>query len=113
MIKHFIRKVHNLRSFATPQIIVCVPSGSTAVERRAIQESAESGGARRVFLIEEPMAAAIGAGLPPPNQFTGETDSAVEERGFELSVPLARISFDFRRAEGPSVRSEWSKGHPS
>ena len=64
MIKHFIRKVHNRHSFASPQVIVCVPSGSTAVERRAIQESAESAGARRVFLIEEPMAAAIGAGLP-------------------------------------------------
>ncbi|HJP22289.1 MAG TPA: rod shape-determining protein [Alphaproteobacteria bacterium] len=64
MIKHFIRKVHNRRSFASPQIIICVPSGSTAVERRAIQESAERAGARRVFLIEEPMAAAIGAGLP-------------------------------------------------
>jgi len=64
MIKHFIRKVHNRRSFASPQVIVCVPSGSTAVERRAIQDSAESAGARRVYLIEEPMAAAIGAGLP-------------------------------------------------
>jgi rod shape-determining protein MreB len=64
MIKHFIRKVHNRRNFASPQVVVCVPSGSTAVERRAIQESAESAGARRVFLIEEPMAAAIGAGLP-------------------------------------------------
>jgi rod shape-determining protein MreB len=64
MIKHFIRKVHNRRSFASPLIIVCVPSGSTAVERRAIQESAESAGARKVLLIEEPMAAAIGAGLP-------------------------------------------------
>ena len=64
MIKHFIRKVHNRRSFANPLIIVCVPSGSTAVERRAIQESALSAGARRVHLIEEPMAAAIGAGLP-------------------------------------------------
>ena len=64
MIKHFIRKVHNRRSFANPQIVVCVPSGATAVERRAIQESAMSAGARRVFLIEEPMAAAIGAGLP-------------------------------------------------
>src|ERR671923_431335 len=53
MIKHFIRKVHNRRSFSSPQIIICVPSGSTAVERRAIQESAESAGARRVFLIEE------------------------------------------------------------
>ena len=64
MIKHFIRKVHNRRSFASPLIIICVPSGSTAVERRAIQESAEAAGARRVLLIEEPMAAAIGAGLP-------------------------------------------------
>ena len=64
MIKHVIRKVHNRRTVASPQVIVCVPSGSTAVERRAIQESAEAAGARRVFLIEEPMAAAIGAGLP-------------------------------------------------
>jgi rod shape-determining protein MreB len=64
MIKYFIRKVHNRRSFASPLVIVCVPSGSTAVERRAIQESAEAAGARKVYLIEEPMAAAIGAGLP-------------------------------------------------
>ncbi len=64
MIKHFIRMVHKRRSFTGPLIIVCVPSGSTPVERRAIQEAAESAGAREVFLIEEPMAAAIGAGLP-------------------------------------------------
>jgi rod shape-determining protein MreB len=64
MIKHFIRKVHNRKTFVAPQVVICVPSGSTAVERRAIQESAESAGARRVELIEEPMAAAIGAGLP-------------------------------------------------
>mgnify|MGYP005633888889 CR=1 FL=1 len=64
MIKYFIRKVHNRKTFASPLVVVCVPSGSTAVERRAIQESAESAGARRVFLIVEPMAAAIGAGLP-------------------------------------------------
>ena len=64
MIKHFIRKVHNRRTFANPQVVICVPSGATAVERRAIQESALSAGARRVYLIEEPMAAAIGAGLP-------------------------------------------------
>ncbi len=63
MIKHFIMKVHN-RSFASPQVVICVPSGSTAVERKAIQESAEQAGARKVYLIEEPMAAAIGAGLP-------------------------------------------------
>ncbi len=64
MIKYFIRKVHNRRTFASPMIIVCVPSGSTAVESRAIQESAEAAGARKVWLIDEPMAAAIGAGLP-------------------------------------------------
>lgn len=64
MIKHFIRTVHNRRSFTGPMIVVCVPSGSTPVERRAIQEAAESAGAREVFLVEEPMAAAIGAGLP-------------------------------------------------
>ena len=64
MIKHFIQKVHNRKFFSSPLIVVCVPSGSTAVERRAIQDSALSAGARRVFLIEEPMAAAIGACLP-------------------------------------------------
>src|ERR1700740_1042275 len=64
MIKHFIRKVHNRRSFASPQIIICVPSGSTAVERRAIQGSAGSARAPRGFPVAEPMAAAIGAGLP-------------------------------------------------
>jgi len=64
MIKYFIRSVHSRRSFTGPVIIVCVPSGSTPVERRAIQEAAESAGAREVFLIEEPMAAALGADLP-------------------------------------------------
>lgn len=63
MIKHFIRKVHS-RGFASPKVIVCVPSGATAVERRAIHDSCLSAGARRVGLIDEPMAAAIGAGLP-------------------------------------------------
>ena len=64
MIKYFIRSVKDRRSFTGPVIVVCVPSGSTPVERRAIQEAAESAGARDVYLIEEPMAAAIGAGLP-------------------------------------------------
>jgi len=64
MIRHFIRKVHNRRTFVSPRIIVAVPSGITQVEKRAVKESAESAGAREVFLIEEPMAAAIGAGLP-------------------------------------------------
>jgi rod shape-determining protein MreB len=64
MIKHFIQKVHKGRSLSNPQIVICVPSGATNVERRAIRESADAAGARRVFLIEEPVAAAIGAGLP-------------------------------------------------
>ena len=64
MIRHFIHKVHNRRTFVRPRIIIAVPSGITQVEKRAVKESAESAGAREVFLIEEPMAAAIGAGLP-------------------------------------------------
>lgn len=64
MLSHFIRKVHNRRRLVRPRIIVAVPSGITQVEKRAVRESAESAGARDVFLIEEPMAAAIGAGLP-------------------------------------------------
>ncbi|MDA7981847.1 MAG: rod shape-determining protein [Alphaproteobacteria bacterium] len=64
MIKYFIRKAQGGRVFSSPHVVVCVPTGSTNVERRAIQESAEAAGARRVYLIEEPMAAAIGAGLP-------------------------------------------------
>ena len=64
MLSYFIKKVHNRRSFIRPRIIVSVPSGITPVEKRAVKESAESAGAREVYLIEEPMAAAIGAGLP-------------------------------------------------
>jgi rod shape-determining protein MreB len=65
MLKHFIKRVHESRLFKpSPRIIICVPCGSTQVERRAIRESAIGAGASRVFLIEEPMAAAIGAGLP-------------------------------------------------
>ena len=64
MIKHFIKKVHKRRSFANPRILICVPTGSTPVERKAIQDSALAAGARKVQLIEESIAAAIGAGLP-------------------------------------------------
>lgn len=64
MLKQFIRKVHKRSWGIAPRIVICVPYGSTPVERRAIRESALSAGARQVFLIEEPMAAAIGAGLP-------------------------------------------------
>jgi len=65
MIKHFIHKVHGKRQmFSYPEIVICVPSGSTSVERRAIRDAASNAGASQVFLIEEPMAAAIGANMP-------------------------------------------------
>ena len=64
MLRYFIRSVHKRKNLVRPRIIVSVPSGITQVEKRAVRESAESAGAREVYLIEEPMAAAIGAGLP-------------------------------------------------
>ena len=64
MLRYFIQKVHNRKTLVRPRIIICVPFGITEVEKRAVRESAESAGAREVYLIEEPMAAAIGAGLP-------------------------------------------------
>ena len=64
MLRYFIKKANNRRTLIRPRVIACVPSGITQVEKRAVRESAESAGAREVFLIEEPMAAAIGAGLP-------------------------------------------------
>ncbi len=64
MLRYFIRKAHRRKAWLRPRIIICVPSGITEVEKRAVKESAQAAGAREVFLIEEPMAAAIGAGLP-------------------------------------------------
>ena len=64
MIRYFIEKAHNRKSFIRPRIIICIPYGITQVERKAVKESALSAGAREVFLVEEPMAAAIGAGIP-------------------------------------------------
>lgn len=64
MLRHFITKVHKRKKWVRPRCVICVPSGITPVERRAVKESAESAGAREVYLIEEPMAAGIGAGLP-------------------------------------------------
>src|SRR5438105_9347769 len=66
MIKHFIHKVHGgkMRAWRFPEIVICVPSGSTSVERRAIRDAASNAGASAVYLIEEPMAAAIGADMP-------------------------------------------------
>lgn len=102
MIKHFIQRVHNRRGFTGPLIIICVPSGSTPVERRAIQESAENAGAREVFLIEEPMAAAIGAGLPvtePTGSMIvdiggGTTEVAVLSLGGIVYARSARVGGD-------------------
>lgn len=102
MIKHFIRKVHNRRGFASPRMVICVPSGATAVEKRAIKEAAESAGARQVELIEEPMAAAIGAGLPvtePTGSMVvdiggGTTEVAVLSLGGIVYARSARVGGD-------------------
>src|SRR5437762_3660309 len=64
MLRYFITRAHNRRTLVRPRIIICVPSGITEVEKRAVRDSALAAGAREVYLIEEPMAAAIGAGLP-------------------------------------------------
>jgi rod shape-determining protein MreB len=64
MLRYFIQQVHRRRRFAQPRIIICVPSGITAVERRAVKDTAYAAGARRCYIIDEPMAAALGAGLP-------------------------------------------------
>ncbi len=77
MLRHFILSVHNRRTLVRPRIIVSVPSGITQVERRAVRETVESAGAREIYLIEEPMAAAIGAGLP----ITEPTSSMVVDIG--------------------------------
>lgn len=77
MLRHFIMRVHNRRTLVRPRIIISVPSGITQVEKRAVKETAESAGAREVYLIEEPIAAAIGAGLP----ITEPTSSMVVDIG--------------------------------
>ena len=77
MLRHFILSVHNRRTLVRPRIIVSVPSGITQVEKRAVRETVESAGAREIYLIEEPMAAALGAGLP----ITEPTSSMVVDIG--------------------------------
>ncbi len=105
MIKYFIRKVHNRRALLHPRIVIGIPSGITEVERRAVQESAEQAGARDVVLIEEPMAAAIGADLPieePHGNLIvdiggGTTEAAVVSLGdmvVSKSLPVAGDEMD-------------------
>ncbi len=102
MIKHFIRKVHNRRAFVSPLIIICVPSSATNVERRAIHQSALAAGARQVELIDEPLAAAIGAGLPieePAGSMVvdiggGTTEVAVLSLGGQVYSRSVRVGGD-------------------
>ena len=105
MIKHFIKKAHKGRALTNPQIVICVPSGATSVERRAIRESADAAGARKVFIIEEPVAAAIGANLPvaePTGSMIvdiggGTTEVAVLSLGgvvLSTSIKVAGDKFD-------------------
>jgi len=102
MLRYFIRKVHDRSMLVRPRIIICVPSGITPVEKRAVRESAESAGARQVFFIEEPMAAAIGAGLPvtePAGNMVvdiggGTTEVAIISLGGIVYVKSVRVAGD-------------------
>jgi rod shape-determining protein MreB len=105
MIRYFIEKAHNRKSFVRPRIIICIPHGITQVERKAVKESAISAGAREVFLVEEPMAAAIGAGIPvqSPNGYVvvdiggGTTEIGVTSLGglvLSRSIKVAGDRFD-------------------
>jgi rod shape-determining protein MreB len=102
MLRYFILKAHNRRTFVRPRVVVCVPSGITPVERRAVKESAESAGAREVYLIEEPMAAAIGADMPiteaSGNMIVdiggGTTEVAVISMGGSVTSNSIRVAGD-------------------
>jgi len=102
MIRHFIRKVHNSRRMSRPRMIIGIPSGITEVERRAVRESAERAGAREVYLITEPVAAAIGAGLPvqePAGNMVvdiggGTTEVAIISLGGIVVFKSSRIAGD-------------------
>ncbi|GBE44031.1 MAG TPA: rod shape-determining protein [Rhizobiales bacterium] len=105
MIKYFIRRVHNRKTLISPRIMICVPADATPVERRAVQEAALSAGARKIYLIQEPVAAAIGVGLPvsaPRGAMVvdiggGTTDIAVMSLGgiiYSRSIRTAGNAFD-------------------
>jgi len=102
MLRYFIQKVHSRRIMAKPRVVVCVPSGITGVEQRAVEEATISAGARRAFIIEEPMAAAIGAGLPihePSGNMVvdiggGTTETAVISLGGIVTSTSVRVGGD-------------------
>jgi rod shape-determining protein MreB len=102
MLRYFIRRVHGRRSFVRPRIVICIPFGITEVEKRAVRDSAASAGAREVYLIQEPMAAALGAGLPvtePQGNMIvdiggGTTEVAVISLGGIVFSKSARVAGD-------------------
>ena len=102
MLRYFIQKVHKRRHFAKPRLVVCVPSGITGVEQRAVKDAGYAAGARKVYIIEEPMAAAIGAGLPihePTGNMVvdiggGTTEIAVISLGGIVTVQSIRVGGD-------------------
>jgi rod shape-determining protein MreB len=102
MLRYFIQKVHKRRHLAKPRVVICVPSGITGVEQRAVKDAAYAAGARRVFIIEEPMAAAIGAGLPvgePTGNMVvdiggGTTEVAVISLGGIVAAQSIRVGGD-------------------
>jgi rod shape-determining protein MreB len=133
MLRYFIQKVHRRRHLAKPRVVVAVPSGITGVEQSAVKEAGHQAGARRVYIIEEPMAAAIGAGLPV-NEPTGNmvvdigggtTEVAVISLGgivtsqspgtswTRRSSRSARRSTRSCSATGPPRRSRWRSGRPT
>ena len=102
MLRYFIQKVHKRRRWARPRIVVCVPSGITGVEQRAVKDAGYAAGARKVYIIEEPMAAAIGAGLPvhePTGNMVvdiggGTTEVAVISLGGIVTAQSIRVGGD-------------------
>jgi rod shape-determining protein MreB len=119
MLRYFIQKVHSRRFLAKPRVVVCVPSGITGVEQRAVEEATISAGARAAFIIEEPMAAAIGAGLPIHEPFGnmvvdiggGTTEVAVISLGGIVSATSVRVGGDeLDEAIINHVKKEYSVG---
>ncbi|GMA85731.1 hypothetical protein GCM10025868_09810 [Angustibacter aerolatus] len=116
MLRYFIHKVHKRSRFARPRIVICVPSGITGVERRAVEDAASHAGARRVYIIEEPMAAAIGAGLPieePTGNMVvdiggGTTEVAVISLGGIVTAQSIRVGGDEPRRTRSSSTSRRS-----